>query len=138
MYHKIILKENSNCYYCLEDINYYIKFNCECHNYLHTECIKSNISNCLICKKNIIPENNIYSIELIFTNYLMKKINATYYLNKLTDLTIKGVFWFLLSLVSFVIFSFIILLPCLLLDLILIVFFVGYNFLNNFLYKLLI
>lgn len=122
MQYKIIKKDINKCYFCLEDINYYIKFNCKCHNYLHTKCFENNIfTNCFICKKRIIQKNFINSNGLIITNYLMNKINATHYLNKLTVLTLTSenrlmlILFFIVS----ILFTFIIIIPCLLLDYIL-------------------
>ena len=52
-----------NCYLCLEKINYFHKFDCSCHNYVHTHCIKNNLINdCLICKKKI---HNLTSLKYI-------------------------------------------------------------------------
>jgi hypothetical protein len=71
---------NTNCYLCLEQINYYYKFDCGCHNYFHTDCVKDNFfEKCLICKKKINLVNNILNInneifDLYYTNLFLPKI----------------------------------------------------------------
>ena len=42
--------EDKYCYICLEKINYYIKYECGCYNYIHNNC-NININNCLLLKK---------------------------------------------------------------------------------------
>jgi len=50
--HTIIKNSNNNCFICLNDVDYYMKFDCECHNYLHTICVNNNFLNkCFICHK---------------------------------------------------------------------------------------
>jgi len=122
MQYEIIKKDINKCYFCLEDIDYYIKFDCKCHNYLHIDCLTNHIfTNCLICKKRIIQKKFINSNKLIITNYLMNKINSKYYLNKLTVLTLTSenhsmlILFFIIS----ILFTFVIIIPCLLLDYIL-------------------
>ena len=122
MQYKKIKKDINKCYLCLEDIDYYIKFNCECHNYLHTECIKNKfITDCFICKKKILFLDNVYSKELIITNYLTNKINTICHLDKLPYLILKNNNCFELILYIFlsIFFTIIIIIPCLLLDFIL-------------------
>jgi len=56
-HHKQIFLDNSNnsqCYLCWEPIDYYLKFDCSCHNYLHYECVGNmQIKKCVVCKKKI-------------------------------------------------------------------------------------
>ena len=63
--HTIIKNDNNNCFICLNDVDYYIKFDCECHNYLHTNCVKNDFLNkCFICHKK--------QQKLIFLKKIMK------------------------------------------------------------------
>lgn len=49
-----IIKNNNNCFICLKDIDYHIKFDCKCHNYLHTDCVNNySLTECFICHKKI-------------------------------------------------------------------------------------
>lgn len=46
--------ECAQCYICLEPIEYYIKFDCECYNFCHVQCItESKPTKCSICRGNI-------------------------------------------------------------------------------------
>ena len=64
----------------MEQINYYYKFDCGCHNYFHTDCVKDNLfEKCLICKKKNNLVNNINTInneifDLYYTNLFLPKI----------------------------------------------------------------
>lgn len=74
--HKIYLTDSKDtqCYLCLEAIDYYYKFNCGCYNFYHTECIgHNNFSKCLICKKKIAHVINIMSDSEIFDLTLSEK-----------------------------------------------------------------
>lgn len=127
MLYEIIKKDKSICYFCLEDIDYYIKFNCDCHNYLHCKCLENEFfTNCLICKKfisnkKICEKNFVHLNNLIITNFVIDKLNLQYYLEKLKNKTLQNKTHLLLILffiLSFL-FTFIIVIPCLSLDYIL-------------------
>ena len=52
---------DKQCYLCLEQIEYYYKFDCNCHNFFHIKCIENNIiQKCLICNKNIFIPHDIF------------------------------------------------------------------------------
>ena len=76
------IKENNNiCFLCLNKIDYYIKFGCNCHNYLHKNCFENaEIKKCLVCHKKInfekYVENNflISFINIDFITLVIKKI----------------------------------------------------------------
>ena len=79
---------NNLCFICLDNIDHYIKFDCGCYNYLHTNCISDiTLTKCFICHKKInyinLPLNNhpiLYS-DVDFINNVIKKINMEYILN---------------------------------------------------------
>lgn len=122
MQYEIIKKDNSRCYFCLEDIDYYIKFNCNCHNYLHTRCLENEFfTNCLICKKKINKKNFIHIDNLTITNFVVDKLNVKNYLKKLQNNTLmsKNCLMLILYFVACILFVFIILIPCLFVDFIL-------------------
>ena len=68
------------CYLCLEEINFYYKFDCGCHNYFHTKCVENKIiEKCLICKKKINPKSNTIVthdkiFDLYYSNLFLEKI----------------------------------------------------------------
>jgi hypothetical protein len=90
-----IIKKNDNlCFICLDKIDYYIKFNCECHNYLHKSCVENIfITKCFICHKKTYFANSIsnnYSSNynyidsefvLEITEKIIEKIYIKYILN---------------------------------------------------------
>lgn len=135
MQYQIIKKANSKCYYCLEDINYCVKFNCGCYNYLHIGCINDNIfTKCFICKKSINKDeflssnhnhysnnHNNYSNNLFLTNFVINKIKLGYFLNELTIFTIGNknllslIFYFFVCMI----FIFIVIIPLMLIDFVL-------------------
>jgi len=73
-------KNDSICFICLDKIDYYIKLNCECHNYLHQDCIKNVfIKKCYICNKETklkksISTNN-YEISFIDVDFITNMID---------------------------------------------------------------
>lgn len=87
--YNIIEKNDNICFICLDDLNYYIKFDCKCHNNIHKECILyKNLTKCYIChKKLVINMNN--NIEFNDTdnivNYLLYKLKIEYIMHKLID-----------------------------------------------------
>lgn len=63
---KIIQLNNFDnfCYICLEKVNRYYIFDCDCHIYAHSKCINLSIMNkCILCKNklNHISNNNLIS-----------------------------------------------------------------------------
>lgn len=72
---------------------------------MYYKIIKKDINKCYFCLEDI--------------NYLMNKINATHYLNKLTVLSLTSENRLMLILFFIVLILFIIVIPCLLLDYIL-------------------
>jgi hypothetical protein len=78
----------SLCFLCLDKVDYYIKYNCDCHNYLHINCIDNQIfSNCFICKKKInciittqlnLDDNNLL---IIFNNF-----ELLYYIHNISNM----------------------------------------------------
>jgi hypothetical protein len=127
MLYEIIKKDKSICYFCLEDIDYYIKFNCNCHNYLHTKCLENVFfTNSFICKKKISNEkisdkNFIYFNNLMITNFVIEKLNIKYYLEKIQNKTLENKTHLMLILffIFSILFTFIIVIPCLSFDYIL-------------------
>jgi hypothetical protein len=83
------IKENNNiCFICLDKIDYYIKFECNCHNYLHENCVNNiEIKKCLVCHKIINFENGIDNnllisfIDIDFITLVIEKI----YLNNIVN-----------------------------------------------------
>lgn len=84
----------------MEQINYYLKFDCECKNYSHINCIDFNkYKKCLICKKDIkfnifsntetsIPTHTIY--YEIFNNIMWLKLFMSFTkIDKCFDLLIN-------------------------------------------------
>lgn len=50
----------NNCYICLEQIDYFYCFDCQCYNFIHMECIKkTKIDKCVICKRKILLPNKL-------------------------------------------------------------------------------
>lgn len=87
--------DGDNCFLCMNKINYYIKFDCECHNYLHLDCVKNNelLTNCFICKKKIqkkyfLNSDNFNNLKI--TNGVLNYFNTRYYLDKLTYLLLNN------------------------------------------------
>jgi hypothetical protein len=61
---------DKQCYLCLEQIEYYYKFNCNCHKFFHIKCIENNvIQKCLICNKKILRNLFIPEDSEIFDLY---------------------------------------------------------------------
>ena len=55
------LSEKNNCYICLNDIDYYYCFDCNCHNFVHESCIKDvGLTYCVFCKKIFTHKINDY------------------------------------------------------------------------------
>jgi len=81
--HKIIFNNNDNCFICLNDVDYFIKFDCGCHNFIHTNCIDKNfLTKCLICHKKftkidlLTKNNNIFIPDFELVNHIIEtKIN---------------------------------------------------------------
>lgn len=81
--HTIISNSNNYCFICLNDVDYYIKFDCECYNYLHTNCVNNNFLNkCFICHKKTTNVNlltkkyKIFIEDFELLNYIIEiKIN---------------------------------------------------------------
>ena len=74
-------KDNNDnlCYICLGNIDYYIKFNCQCHNYLHINCIDGiQLIKCVICHK----KNNYLEVHDNYYNY-----NYNYNYNQIGNFT---------------------------------------------------
>ena len=122
-YH-IIKKNDNTCFICLDNMDYYMKFNCECHNYLHQNCIKNfNIKKCFICHKevsyrNVISANyELLYIDIDFVSAVIEKINVQYILN-LTDIFLQNnnFFGIIVYFIVSIIFTFGILLPILILS----------------------
>lgn len=59
---KYYISNFKNCYICLNEINYYHKFNCNCFQYIHDDCF-FNLNKCIICKN----DNTLiyYDIQLL-------------------------------------------------------------------------
>lgn len=75
--YKIYLTNSTNtqCYICLEPVNYYYKFNCDCHNFFHKECIEhNNVDKCLICNKKNTKNIFIFQNSEIFDFTFSEKI----------------------------------------------------------------
>ena len=89
--HTIIKNTRNNCFICLNDVDYFIKFDCECHNYLHINCADSNFLNkCFICHKKtkkvyLLKKNyDIFIQDYELLNYIMEiKINNILFNQKL-------------------------------------------------------
>lgn len=131
---------NSNCYICMESIDYYLKFECGCYNFLHTECFTDcKLKNCLICKnklenlKMISESNNCNNLDidinilnkilnLSLTEYVLTKIGVknifTYYILNLKNNVFNLSTYFLITIFSF----FLIFLPIIILNVILNIF----------------
>ena len=78
--------KTNNCYICLNKINYYYKFDCECFQYIHDECFE-NINKCIICKKE-----NFINIDINLINYyiIIDNFTKNYYIIKI----IQTIFYF--------------------------------------------
>lgn len=96
---KIIKKKNNfnntnidNCFICMNKINYYIKFDCECHNYLHVDCLRNNnsIMNCLICKKKISKKIFFDFNDLQITDCVLKYLNAKHNFDKIINILLDN------------------------------------------------
>lgn len=75
-----IIKDFSGdcCFVCLEKVHYYYKFNCNCHNYLHSECIdKKILSNCLICKKKINHTSLSNFVDFELMSWVIEKFGVS-------------------------------------------------------------
>lgn len=112
---------NNNCYICLEQLNYYYKFNCSCHIYIHSECIeKIDYKKCIICqnlvshslKINLVsseeylsePSNLLEIMNIDRIHSIIKIIKLNSIVEKLFQFPIENI-W---SLVLNVFFSFLI------------------------------
>lgn len=86
------LNNYDNCFICMNKINYYIKFDCECHNYLHINCMKDNyfFTNCLICKKKITKKCFFDFNNFEITNYILNYFDIKYYFEKILNLLINN------------------------------------------------
>ncbi len=88
--HSIIKNKSNNCLICLNNTDYYIKFDCECFNYLHVNCIDCNIlTKCYICHKKISYKKNFseknYQIDINLLKYIINKMRFQEQINKLFE-----------------------------------------------------
>ena len=121
-----IIKNNSNneCFICLNNSDYYIKFDCECFNYLHIECINYNIlTKCYICHKKISYKKNFaeknYCININLLKYILSIIYFQEQVNKLFEFLKKNPNMINLSIyfIISIIITFCLILPLLLVEL---------------------
>ena len=94
------------CYICLEPINYYYKFSCRCHIYIHNKCISDSIyAKCILCKN---PNNNIQIERYYFDIILMNKIINIFKIDFISSLMIQLLkSKYKLAVVIFIMYSFI-------------------------------
>ena len=69
---KYNIKYIDKCYICLDEINYYYKLNCNCHQLIHDECLY-NLDKCTICKQDFNFDLH-YDIQMITFYINMQKI----------------------------------------------------------------
>lgn len=127
------MEKNDNlCFICLDKIDYYIKLNCECHNYLHHECIKNMlIKKCYICHKEnvnkiklihnneikLIHNNKIKFLVIDFAIDMIEKSNVIYILNHMNLCFINNpcLLTFIIYIIVSMILTFLIIYPLLIL-----------------------
>jgi hypothetical protein len=126
--YNIIKKNNNICFICLDKIDYYIKLNCECHNYLHQNCIKNIfIKKCFICHKqtnieNVLSNNyELIFIDINFVSNIIEKIKIQNILDLAYDFFQKkpSFFGFVIYIITSFFFSFLIIFPLLILSVLL-------------------
>ena len=132
---------DKQCYLCLEQIEYYYKFNCNCHNFFHSKCIENNIiQKCLICNKNIsqnvfiphdifIPsDSEIFDLShsIFFIDKIIKIIKIFFIFFNLHS----NILTFTFFLVVNIVLTFMIIIPIVLLN-------ISYNFIKKNIFKIL-
>jgi hypothetical protein len=138
---KITKSEINNCLICLEKINYYYNFDCNCKNYIHTKCINHIINTkyldkCFFCKKNIKKNYSTFDLDFINFNILNKLLEyliIDYFFMKLFDLSKKNIIGLVLYFIFSNVFFFTIIIPGLLLNLIYYVFVLFFKKILSFL-----
>ena len=100
------IETNNICYICLEPINYYYKFNCRCHIYIHNNCISDPIvEKCILCKKF---NNNIqiecYYFDIILMNKIINILKISF-INEFMIQLLESKYK--LSLLIFIIYTFV-------------------------------
>ena len=121
------VKNSYDCYICLEPVNYYWKFECECYNFFHIDCFTNyQINYCLICKNKLSNLNlnhinnssNIYNkiLNLTLTETILSTIRIhklfEYYIHNLKNNISNLESYFIISIITF----FLIFLPIIMLN----------------------
>lgn len=96
-----IIKNNNNdnneCFICFNNVDYYIMFDCECHNYLHINCVNNKkLTKCCLCRKKITKidlsndEYKIFIIDYELLDCVCKKTNVIYILDEMIGYMVKN------------------------------------------------